>query len=227
MTRKVLVELDGEQIDIDDLISALNTSEWKIIKDGDRFYLNSILLDDILETDLIVSFATEFLDKLNGAVTVLHTNHFKVGIGNIKIINADGKTNQIILCGTGLLRSRSRLYGFLTTTSDTDPKTIPTTVETWLTKSLSDENITDALHYFNEINWYNLYKIYEIIRRDLKANNHDINKFCSDANQTEFRRNANLTRHANRTFEQPNTEMTINQGHELISNLFQKWLTTK
>jgi hypothetical protein len=227
MTRKVLVELDGEQIDIDDLISALNTSEWKIIKDGDRFYLNSILLDDILETDLIVSFATEFLDKLNGAVTVLHTNHFKVGIGNIKIINTDGKTDQIILCGTGLLRSRSRLYGSLLTSSDTDPKTIPTTVETWLTKSLSDENITDVLHYFNEINWYNLYKIYEIIRRDFKQNKLDINNFCSKTTLNTFTNNANRTRHSNKSFEPPKIEMTISQGHFFINDLFRKWMTTK
>jgi len=227
MTRKVLVELDGEQIDIDDLTSALNTSEWKIIKDGDRFYLNSILLDGISETDLIVSFATEFLDKLNGAVTVLHSDHIKISIGNLKIINADGKTNHIILCGTGVIRSRSRLRATLTTASDPDPKTIPTTVETWLTKSLADENITDALHYFNEVNWYNLYKIYEIIRRDLNQNKLDIADFCSQATIKAFAHNANMTRHANKSFEPPKTEMTIKQGHELITNLFQKWLTTK
>lgn len=227
MARTVLVELTGEQIDIDDLISALHTSEWKIIKDADRYYLSSTLLNNISETDLIVSFATEFLDKLNGAANVIHSNHFKVGIGNLRIINADGKTNHIMLCGTGHIRTRSRLRATLTTTADPDPKTIPTTIETWLTKSLNDENITDALHYFNEINWYNLYKIYEIIRRDLTQNKLDINEFCSQATIKTFTHNANMTRHANKSFEPPKTEMTLKQGHELINTLFQKWLTTK
>lgn len=227
MTRKVLVELVGEQIDIDDLTSALNNGEWKIIKDDNHYYLSSSFLNGISEIDLIVSFATEYLDKLNGAVNVFYSNHFKVGIGNVKIINTDGETNHVIVCGTGHIRTRSRLRATLTTTADPDPKSTSTTIETWLTKSLSDENVTDALHYFNEISWYSLYKIYEIINRDLKQNKLDINEFCSKTTLKSFTHNANMTRHYNKLFEPPKSEMTLKQGYLFISNLFQKWLITK
>ena len=226
--KKVLAELIGDKLDIEDLQSGLSSINWTITKDEDKYYLNSELLDELSDNREIVSKAGEFLDIINGGANVLYSNHERVKVGNLKIIKDNG-ANHVLITGTARIKLKSRLRETLTTNTENDQPII----ETWLDKSQTNQDIRDVLHFFNEITWWNLYKIFEIIRDDAGgqkglyklADRNELKHFSQAAQSRELL--GDKARHASKKYKAPLVDLTIDQGTDIIARLFRNWVTKK
>lgn len=229
---RILIQLTGERIDIQDIQFGLNTSSWKIIEETDGFYLNSPELDKLNDNAEIISKAKQFLDVANGAANIFHQDHKHVGIGAIKQKNDKGGYN-ISISLSSTIQFRSRLRGTLTTNLDPSSNLIVTTIEDWIEKADKYESVRDTLHFFNEITWWNLYKIYEIINDDVGGQERlyklipksELRLVTQAAQSRELL--GEHARHASKKYKPPATPVTINQAHATIKKLFENWINLK
>jgi hypothetical protein len=82
--------------------------------------------------------------------------------------------------------------------------------------------------------WFNLYKVFEIIRDEcigeesLVARNfipkRDLKRFTQSAQSRELL--GDEARHASRKYKPPEIPMTIDEARRLIKQLFSKWVKT-
>lgn len=78
---RVLIQLTGEELDLNDLHQVLKTDKWRVIKNDDGYYLCSPVLDAITDNNEILAKAQQFLDVANGAANIFFRNHIPVKIG--------------------------------------------------------------------------------------------------------------------------------------------------
>jgi len=229
MTR-VFIELSGDKLDIEDLKSGLKSFKWKITNEGTKYYLSSEIIDELTDNREIISKANEFLNTINGAANILYSNHQRVQTGSLKIMGPNG-ANYVIVIETAYFKLNSRVRGVISTKADKSHS--QTTIETWLDKSEKNKSVRDVLHFFNEITWWNLYKIYEIINDDVKGqkglhkliDKTELSVFTQAAQSREFL--GDKARHASRKYTPPKKNITIDQACDLIIKLFDKWVSTK
>jgi hypothetical protein len=226
---KKLILLIGERIDIEDLIYSLRVSQWSIIKESDGYYLTCELLNKIDDIKEVESKAKQFLDILNGAANLFHGNHRTVGMGSIVQINEEGQRNVTLQVDSISIRSRVR--GDISLVGSTIEK--PTTIEIWIEKSDRYESIRDVLYFFKEITWWNLFKIFEIIRDDLGGKKNlfkyidkgRLNHFTQAAQSRELL--GDNARHASKRYIPPTKKISLNEAYEIIKDLFNNWINTK
>lgn len=243
---KTLIQITGAHLDINELKASLRTSDWKISQERDGYYLTSDLINSTSDHKEIESKAKQFLDILNGACNLLHGNHKKVQTGDIIKIDEQGKKHSFVSI-TASINLRSRVHADLRAKGD--PIIRPTTVETWIEKANKYESVRDVLHFFNDITWWNLYKIYEIIRDDLIGSDFDHKKRITKADIEEKFKEKGLTcfqkvndftnvaqsrellgdqaRHASKRIKRPETNLSLSEAHGIIRNLFDEWIKLK
>lgn len=225
--RQVFIQLLGDKTDINILINSLKTYDWDINKESDGFYLNLKHLDDNKDIVSISQYANKILTSLNGALSVENSSYQKITMGKIKIKEANGKTHHIVLIERIKFKVRGGLKVNLPSNVSSVSETKPTTIEKWLSKAEKDEKVHEVLEYFNEISWYNLYKIFEIIRADLKDSNRKITELISRSEIKIFTHNANMHRHKKKHFNSPQKTISLEYGSSQIKDLFKKWMAKK
>lgn len=230
MTKSILIQLTGETLDLEEIKRSLRTSDWKIIKETDGYYLTSDFLTAINDHKEIESKAKQFIDILNGAINLFYGNHKRIETGSIIQIDENGKKSKFVSM-TGSIKNRTRVYGNLTNKDDLIEK--PTTIELWLNKAEKNESVRDVLHFFNEISWWNLYKIFEIIRDDV-GEQKELYKFLEKNDLSHFTQAAqsrellgDKARHASKKYKPPKTFLTLDKANELVKNLFNNWIISK
>ena len=229
---EVLVKLIAEKIDINDIKTQLNASSWKITEEPDGFFLSSPILDKLNDPREITSKAKQFLDVINGAANILYSNHKPVDTGIIKQKGENGGYNITVLIDS-TIELRSRMNGTLTANRDHETHPIQTTVESWIEKAEKHQSIRDALHFFNEVTWWNLYKIFEIIRDDVGGQK-GLNRLLDRKKTSHFTQAAqsrellgDMARHASRKYKRPTTNLTLQEARDLIIELFKNWISKK
>jgi hypothetical protein len=83
--------------------------------------------------------------------------------------------------------------------------------------------------------WVNLYRIYEIVKRDLSGDNQIVRQGCATSNDlTKFRRTANSpdsighdARHGVQSGDPPPVPMESSEAKNLVKKVAQKWLESK
>ena len=226
--KRILVQLVGEKLDIEDLEFCLTkNNSWRIIDDKDDKYLTSEEFKGIPNED-IRTIVDEFLKYINGAVSILYLDHKYVSSGSIISINEDGTRSVYLRVQTLIIRSRFR--GILTISGQDND--MESDVEKWLRISSIDSAVKDVLYYFNEPSWYNLYKIHEIIRRDLGGKK-KLEKFINKKALDNFTHTAQckkaigyLARHDDNK-PSPKIPMNIKNARLFIKEIFKKWITQK
>lgn len=227
-----LIELIGEKIDIEDLLFALQTSEWEILNQDEKFYLTSKRVSNLTDYNEILSEGRSFLKILNGAAKVIDRDHKEVTTGSMITIEKNGN-RSILVPLSGTIHIRSRIRGILSTSNKDSDKEKSTQIENWLKVADEFPTVRDALYFFNELSWWNLYKIYEIIDFDLGGKQRIINLFDKKKlklfTQTCQSRKAigDLARHATPKYLPPKEELSINDAHKIIAQLFANWVNEK
>jgi hypothetical protein len=229
--KKVLVQLTGDNIDIDDIKLGFNATEWKISKESDGYYLTSEEFDEDFDHNEILSQVNLLLDVLNGAANIIHRDHKKIGTGSLIEVDENGQRNIFISiherviagdrCNAELVRAGNIV------------ESSPSKIQDWVTKAKTHESVRDALHFFNEITWWNLYKVFEIIRDDVKGqkqlytiiNKAELSRFTRAAQSRELI--GDDARHASKSFTPPHKKLTLEDASNTIIKLFENWINSK
>jgi hypothetical protein len=229
---KVLVKLVGEPLDITALKSQLIRGDWKALEQEDGTFLTSNVLDKLTDAREIESMANQFLDTFNGALNVIYRNHKKVGTGVIKQKAENGGYNITVIIDD-TIELRDRLFPVTLSKGSEASATSLTIGESWFTTAEKDSAVRDVLHFFNDLTWWNLYKIYEIIRDDVKDQKR-LNKLINRKRLSHFTQSAqsrdslgDAARHASKKYKPPPSHLSLNDATDIIIELFTNWIATK
>jgi hypothetical protein len=218
-----LVQLDGEILDIEGLFEVLPTTGWQIRKEDNCFYLVSDQLNHLQVNREIIAKAQEILDLLNGAANIIYENHKSVTPGSIVKVNKNGKRNHVLL--TGPITFRLRLVKDSGCTAEL--LEIP-----WLDVSTKNNIVRDVLLFFSELTWFNLYKIYEVICKDIGGETQLI-KFMTQSELVSFRQTAQsrqaIGKHARhgKKIPAPKKIMTFDDACKLWRRVLSEWIKSK
>ena len=226
-----LVQLSGDKLDLRALTSYLRTSDLTIEEDKNDWYLKSPTFNRLSDAEDIRAKAVDLIRVINGIARVVNTGSKKVSLNSVAYIDDSGK-KEFFISLDGELEPNGRLYA--PEISQNDAPDQPTLFDRWMEVANQDNDVNDALHYFayDERNWYDLYKVFELVSKDVGSGskNKGESKMVSNTWSTRkeikrFRQSANYHRHAREKL--PPNPMTIKEAETLIRDIVTKWVAEK
>lgn len=227
-------ELKGELEDIQLLTKFLVTGNWKIIERGNKYYLLTKISDEVLENELIRDKGLTFLEALNGAAKMIYFDFENVTINSFYIQKEEIEDHVILI--DLQIKSRSKKIPEPTLSNfEGNDSALPaqTVIEYYTWKSGNIKQVREVLHFFNEVTWINLYKVFEIIRDDVGGQK-NIEKLYDKKWIKIFTQAAQSrdllgddARHAAKKYKVPEIELSIYDAHKIIRGIFHNWILKK
>jgi hypothetical protein len=223
------------------LIASLQDASNRIIEEDGQYYLASSHFDSFESLTAFQEFnehADRVIARLNALLKLqfqVHSSIAKTGLvlyidesGLLHLVTADTIhfADEIRgYAGDNFFQDASRLH--------------PDLLTKWLEEG-NDLSVDEALRYYaNEVNWFNLYKIYEVIEHDIRSRQVDLTLLRQDKAEdftysaNNFKASKYDARHSSKKFEKPSskptkrTTMSLNDAKNFIDDLLTQWLKTK
>lgn len=222
--------LEGHPFDLQDLAELLAEGDVRVIRDTaeDAYYLTSSEIDNPPEPDRFHIPAELLIVRVNGLGRANNSGFLPVKLSG-RYTDATGKH---IHTGAGSVR-----YGFRVRAKGVAPgsERLPSPWPARLALSNDSELVARVLVILGrreELDWYDLYKVHEIIRRDIKPKKIDKLGRTTKTRDRAFTASADrydvsgdLARHAvDKDAEPAKKTMTLDEGRAYISGLVTRWL---
>lgn len=223
----LIVLLKGDQFDLEDLPELIATPELSVVVEDGRYCLRSRETNAFESPEEAKERAIALVRMLNGVLKFVREDFQEVTDDGLKVITDDGKSYSYSYLTVTTLRTKQKTM--------VTPVLHPTAVETLIEATKADRHVADALHFFKDGTWFNLYKAYEILR-DAVGGEHKIVKNgwvpkreLSRFTQTAQSRAAlgDLARHASKKYTPPANPMTLKEARNLVRAILAKWLDSK
>ena len=234
-----LVRLKGDELDLGYLPSLLRSAGHTVIEQNGGYYLRSSDFDSLDSGDAVLERGIAIIKMLNGAMRLRVPSFSGVGEDGVTVIEEDGR-RQHFAYGSVSMQGRSRLRADATVLASDggeqiEPQPPPSNVESWLSLADTDQAVADALGFFRENTWISLFKVYEIIEKDLGGGGAIVrNGLAARKRLRRFTHTAqssatlgDLARHAASRTEPPPQPMTIQEAELLLRQVMLSWLSSK
>lgn len=219
MRRKVWLE--GDQYYLQPLPDRLHYGDTVIQREGSEYVLVSTEIDAAPDDHEANAIAAKLIRHIN-AIGRIHDPNFRP----MKLGRYTDETGQSVITGvmhTTLPALRSGDAGY------------PFGAPDYLALAESNSHVCRVLSIFarnDELDWYDLYKVHEIIRRDVEPQKLDQLGWTTKAEDSAFTVSANrydvsgdAARHAVDNGEDPpKRTMSLREGCKYISSLTARWL---
>ncbi len=239
--KKWQVQITGHPYDLEDVYENQSSESWSVVKDNDHFFMEYVLFNDIEEADKVREIALKIITLINGSAKLRISGFRPIETGNVSYIDDRGnRHNFVLLQGSISARSRLKATAIVTKPNGSEvEEEIEQSDQIRHTFALaeSDPNVFDALRLYasNELNWVDLYKIYEIIKDDVGGLKALFNKrFVLKKDLRNFSHTAqhpgaigDAARHARVAAEIPENPMSLSEANLLISTMMTKWIDLK
>lgn len=230
-----LVRLKGEEFDLQKLPTLLTSPEVTVIEEDGNYYLKSEDFNSMTDASHVLAASKPMLEAINGALQ-LYLGDFQIvkADGIVVGIGEDGKPhNYVVLSGSITCRGRVSASVTLVKPNGTvDSSQRSSKVESWIAVARQNKNVADAFRLFCAPTWFNLYKIYEIIRADVGGKKKiiqkgwvtapDIKRFTNTAQSPDVL--GDDARHATQKDLPPKKPMSLSEAKSLIRILLKNWL---
>jgi hypothetical protein len=219
------------------LIASLQDTSIRIIEEDGQYYLvssNFEFYQSLTQFQGLSACADRIIARLNSLLKLqfqVHSGIFKInpalyvddiGLLHLVIMDTIQLTDEVKgYSGDNYFQDASRIH--------------PDLIPRWLEEG-TDRAVDDALRYYaNETNWFNLYKVYEVIKNDAEIKGVTL-KLLTKNNTERFKYSANnanasgdAARHSLAEF--PNkaklTPLSLGEAENYIDKLLTEWLEAK
>jgi len=220
-----LAKLDGEIKEIEEIAGQLNLPEVNIIQQNEDFYIKSKDFKDLSEEE-IFKCVNDIIKRLKGLVKLLFNHSLDIRVDCLVKINDDfhrtyfkvisgGISLQGKIEAVGGVQTNRGMFGTLSHQSD---------LQSGYVIAAKNEKVEEALQYFTEPSWGNLYKVYEIIEMDIGK---EMQNYVSARKLEKFTMNAQKYRHASGRFCVPKKIMCEQEACQIIKTLLIKWMKSQ
>lgn len=210
-----------------EILQILFPTDPKVDRDDEGFFFTSPALEDAEQTGppWAVEAAELMLSHMNGIARIRSTGF-----------------RGLVIAGYEGMPARARISGISATAWDRDGDhgLEPVTAAREMSLATSDFRVARALRLLGyaggTTNWFDLYKIYETMRADLKSSGHakllddwidktDLRTFTESANRAEI--SGDGARHAELEGLPSGRSMTLREGRDLMTTCVRRWLAWK
>jgi hypothetical protein len=234
--------LNGHEIDLETLARSSST-DWFVVQHDARYYLGSTMFNSLEDASHVQILATQTIQTIAALARLKYTDFGSVQIDAVARIDEDRSYHHFLLLHA-TMRARSRTSRPTLTVSESPTATMDTVQQPQATLLGSgvaiarhDSNVAEALRVFgtHEDNWFNLYRILEIVKCDVGGShklvatgwvsNRRLDRFKRTANRPEL--SGDGARHARGKGRPPLKAMSIAEAKALIGTILTQWIASK
>lgn len=228
--------LRGHEFDLEDLVDLLPRGDTRVVKDVDGYYLSSVEIDHRPEGVPFYEVAPRVLRRINGLGRVHNPKFEPVGLTGR--YTEEGKVHAVVTPDTARIRTRVSAPVVVVTGSDGQVvPPVPPPPPRGLARAqvaAARAEVDEALEIMGHpdpLGWIQLYKIFEIVRDDVKpdsiadlgwASEIDVSAFTGSANRPDV--GGAGARHARMGGSPPRRQMTEDAARDFISRLVASWI---
>lgn len=232
------VQLAGNINDLAILAKSFTGEDVHITHEGEEYYLISEQFLDTNDARAIQSTAQKIVELINGGMCLTSDFTGTVCVGAL-YKNVEGKSTIIIIVNEPIEISERVITPtvLLTHLDGTVQEYHPADqIVRWTKLALTDDSVASVLRiiYLKNIDWVNLYNIYEVIEKDVGGIDSIMsNGWATKKSISDFKRTANSpgalgidARHGVGSSKVPNP-MIITEAESLIFSIVHAWLRAK
>lgn len=228
--------IDGHAFDLETLAELFREGEPMVDQEDGQYYLTSVAFDGLfLDGSQLNEAATSILRRANGIARAINSGYRPVTLAG-RFTDETGATSVVLAIDSIEVRSKAYVATVVVDGQGHPQPLPPPPGPEYFAKIASNPAIGEALHILGKpdaaLDWYDLYKLYEIVRddvggeSDLKAKGwapwSEIKTFTESANRREI--SGDDARHARLSGAPSGRSMTIGDGRELVRRLIASWL---
>ena len=231
MKRRALRYFIVNKSDVDNLSNLLASSdEFSLITENNKYYLTSSHWESLTNTSDVLSEATKLLEYISAVAMISFPGFPRLESDKIYEVDEEGKRHNRVELLVKILPLQDSFSIQLEGGQDIIPIL---EFDSWRKLAEEDEIVKDVFRQFREFdhNWINLYKIYEIVKKDAgkkkieQWTKNKISQFTHTANsQSAIGDDA---RHGVDRNDPPKEPMSLSEAQALIRNLLKQWLQWK
>ena len=216
----ILILLENPETDLEKIQNALKNFECSLtVEEGRIIIKTSTLVGDVdLEDNKAIFQVWEdvknFIDIINGSSVIEGFSMSPVNLHYIKYIDVNG--------GTKFLPNVGNMHVVLPGIRGDEPD-----ISKFISIALSDKTVAKALRLCSkELDWVNLYRIYEVISEDMGGlKGKDIKVFKGSANNSKV--TGDHSRHGKINVGTPEETMKLSDAQHLIKSKVREWVYSK
>ncbi len=225
--------LEGGQFDLDYLAQHFPTGDIRVVRDGDRYYLASLQIDNPPAGTKNHEVARKLIAHLNGYGSLTHPDFRPVQSAGIY----DDETGTTLVIGAAHLELRTVTFTAVGVVNDPSGKVEPPPPAPGQARiALADTNsdVDEVFEIMSRIplGWPDLFKVHEIVCRSIEPTTLVKLGWTTGNRDSTFTGSANNptisgpgARHARPPKgNQPKRKMSISEGRQYIRELVTKWL---
>jgi len=215
----------------------LRSPELNVTEDNGFYYLQSSEFDSLTSADEVRERGIALIKILNGAAKLCRDNFRDVAEDGITRVEDDGSRHHYVyLEGAITMRAKVSAQVTVITSNGSQPAVDqPSPLESWFRLAQKHKPVADALHFYREDSWINLYKVYEVIKDDVGGKHIVVNKgWVSEPDLSRFTQTAqsraalgDYARHASEKYKPRAQQISLSEAKSLVKSILMKWLTTK
>lgn len=223
-----LLELQGEEFDLEALTRLLRSPYLNVSKEGDTYYLRCSAFAPIASPDEVRERAREILQRASAAERIRCDSSLPVTLGEVFRIEPDG-TRRSFFSSDFLESWKVRVFHAPVTEEDA------AAFGQWVELADRDAKIDKALRILitRETNWINLYNILDVILSDVGgmiwqagwAPESEIKRFKHTADSESTL--GDEARHGRERTQPPADPMSLKEAASLIRSVMRAWLAWK
>lgn len=224
------------------LLTSLQKSPHQVIEEDGQYYLVSSTFDSFESLTTFQEFnkcADRVIDRLNSLLKLefqVHSSITKTGL--VLYVDEGGLLHLVTMEETIGITDEIRAY-----VGDNFFHDVANQQSDHLNKWLEEENdpsVDEALRYYaKEVNWFNLYKVYEVIEHDARVSHGKLDLLKQDTAENftysanNFKASKYDARHFSKKFEKSSSKptkripMSLNDAKNFVDELVKEWLQTK
>lgn len=227
-----IVRLNGNAEDLADLLNDLQDEPIHITKRNEDYYLESPDFYNKTNQE-VFDYAKVWIKKVNYLMKIIHGDNPRFDTNCVQEIDDNGTIRHHVFISVGISAgARIKANGVQI---NANGNIVKSTSKLPILLKINNSEVDKALELFDNSDWINLYKIYEIIKDDLGNEQEIVNQLGISKNELKlFTRTANSrnaigdkARHATLKDEPPKTPMSEYYAKEMIKEILNKWLDIK
>jgi hypothetical protein len=233
------VEIVGDEADLSALAQTLTGVDVNISHDGQSYVLMSSAFNPSLSAEAVREKGRNIADHLAGAARLALTATSPIQVGSVYRVRDNGTRDIYVFPEPIAVQVRVFAPSIVVTHADgTVKESHPADpVRQWLLLAQNDPRVDLVLRLFagGDLNWSNLYKVFEIVREDCGGEGAAASAgWATKKSMKLFSRTANSisavgldARHGIEKTQAPPIPMPISEARSLIKTLVHAWLRSK
>lgn len=227
--------LRGHDFDLRDLVGLLPSGDVRVVKDVDGYYLTSVEIDDRPEGVPFYEVAPWVLRRVNGLARARNPSFEPVELSGH--YTEEGAVHAVVAAGTVKARARIQAAGIVKGPNGEVVPPPPPEGPDRAQVAASTPAVDEALNIMGQpeaLDWTQLYKVFEIVRDDVKPQSlsdlgwvwaTDITAFTGSANRPDV--SGVRARHARMGGAPPRQQLSEEVARGFISRLVTSWIDSK